>query len=115
MKSIVMRFSLVSVRRPRIASPARKKRSARRSACVIDSIIGARCCAITLTENKTTATASARRMTLLLRGRRAALWRRHLVAHLGDTHDLDFERVTRLHCLGRARRTGKDHVAGFER
>src|SRR5262245_11504307 len=45
MKSAVARFSSVSVSRPRIESPATKKRSARRSSWRIDSFCGARGCA----------------------------------------------------------------------
>ena len=49
MKSAAARFSSVSVSRPRIESPARKNRSARRSSWRIDSFCGARCCAATWT------------------------------------------------------------------
>src|SRR3954468_14509068 len=45
MKSAAARFSSVSVSRPRSESPARKKRSARRSSCRMESFCGARCCA----------------------------------------------------------------------
>src|SRR5580765_8882030 len=59
MKSAAVRFSSVSVSRPRNESPARKKRSARRSSCRIDSFCGARCWACIGARNELAMTAKA--------------------------------------------------------